>query len=201
MDEDVLHTMRTMLHDAGAIIPYEKDDVTQECAFRCNLARLCTGNDLLTLAGVYIDPIVDLFTTSDGELAFDIVYATLHCGSYIIPALAVLWELAEAPGMITFCTSRSEIGARIDGGVLVGAAIKPGDRVLILTDVTTNGLLEEHAINVIYGFRADPVGLITCIDMQCVGISGRSIMQEIIEKHTLRAHALMLAEDVLYTHV
>jgi len=134
-----------------------------------NSGKFCSGHSMKKVSSAYARVIRDRFQ-KDGNFAFDILYGPPYKGTVLVPAVAVALDTMvpnlSGYGSFRFCSSRKEAKDHGEGGLLIGAPIRPGDRVLIVDDVITDGWTKKEAVKFIEEQGGEPVGLAIAFDRQ-----------------------------------
>lgn len=172
--------------------------------FFMNAGAYVTGKQLFQLGKYYAQAIHSNFGDD-----FDVLFGPAYKG---IPlAVATTISYSELYGKeIRYCSNRKEEkdhGA--DKGKILGSAIKDGDRVVIIEDVTTSGKSIEETYPIVKGQGSSPekitiVGEIVSLNrMEKALDSEKSALQVITEKYGFPAKAIVSMDDVveaLYTN-
>lgn len=134
-----------------------------------NSGKFDSGRSLNKLTPAYARVIRDRFQ-ENGNFTFDILYGPPYKGTMLAPAVAAALETMMSNfsgcGPFRFCSSRKETKDHGEGGLLIGAAIRPGDHVLIIDDVITDGETKKQAVKFIREQGGEPVGLVNAFDRQ-----------------------------------
>ena len=161
--------------------------------FFMNAGAYVTGDQLHRL-GIYYAKAIE----SNFGLDFDVVFGPAYKG---IP-LSVVTAMAihELYGKeVRYCSNRKEVkdhGA--DAGVLLGAELKDGDRVVMVEDVTTSGksIDETHPI-LMAAADVDVVGLMVSLNRLEVGKGGeKCALDEVSDKYGFPTAAIVTMEEV-----
>ena len=126
-----------------------------------NSGKFDSGRSLNKLTAAYARVICEHFQ-KDRNFTFDVLYGPPYKGTMIVPALAGKLETVHDP--IRYCSSRKEVKQHGEEGLLLAAPIRPGDRVLIVDDVITDGWTKKEAVKFIKEQGGEPVGLIIAFD-------------------------------------
>lgn len=157
--------------------------------FFINTGRYRTGDQLNLLAGFYADAI------QQRQIQFDFLFGPAYKG---IPlAVAVSMELSRRGQNVPFCFNRKEAKDHGEGGVLVGHAPSPGERVLIIEDVTTAGTSIRETVPVLKA--AAPVqiaGLVVSVNRMERGLGTKNAMTELREEFNMDTFAIADIEEI-----
>ena len=118
-------------------------------------------------------------------------------------AVATTMAISELYGReIRYCSNRKEVKDHGDTGILLGSALKDGDRVVIIEDVTTSGKSIEETFPILKA-QADVkiMGLMVSLNRMERGKTDKSALAEIREKYGSEANAIVsMAEVVEYLY-
>ncbi len=143
--------------------------------FFVNTGNYQTGSQLCRLGGYYARAIHDHF----GE-GFSVLFGPAYKG---IPlSVAASMALSREYGQeVRYCSNRKEAKDHGDTGVLLGAKLKAGDKVLMIEDVTTAGTSIRETLPLIQSFGAEVVGLVISVDRMERGTGTKSALAQIQE--------------------
>ncbi|MEE3480872.1 MAG: orotate phosphoribosyltransferase [Lachnospiraceae bacterium] len=162
--------------------------------FFVNTGFYRTGSQLKKLGEYYAKAIESTFGTD-----FDILFGPAYKGIPLSVAASI--ALSERDGVdVGYCANRKEEKDHGEGGKLLGAPIKDGDRVLIIEDVTTAGTSIRETYPLIKA-QADcsVVGLIVSVDRQERGTGDRGALEEIGESFGMKTGAIVTMSEVVET--
>ena len=164
--------------------------------FFMNAGGYVTGSQLRRLGEYYARAIHDNY-----GLDFDVLFGPAYKG---IPlAVATTMAISELYGReIRYCSNRKEVKDHGDTGILLGSALKDGDRVVIIEDVTTSGKSIEETFPILKA-QADVkiMGLMVSLNRMERGKTDKSALAEIREKYGFEANAIVsMAEVVEYLY-
>ena len=147
--------------------------------FFMNAGAYVTGSQLHRLGQVYARAIHDEF-----GLDFDVVFGPAYKG---IPlSVITTMALSELYGKeARYCSNRKEVKDHGDTGILLGSALRDGDRVVIVEDVTTSGksIEETHPI-LMQQANVEVVGLMVSLNRLEVGKGGEiCALDEVRERY------------------
>ena len=167
--------------------------------FFMNAGAYVTGGQLLRLGEYYARAIHDNFGDDFGVL-FGPAYKGIPLATACVMAYHTLYGKE-----IRYSSNRKEAKDHGDAGILLGSALKGGDRVVIIEDVTTSGKSIEEVVPIIRA-QGDVqiVGEIVSLNrMERAADTDRSALDAISEKWGFPARAIVSMADVvdcLYTH-
>ena len=147
--------------------------------FFMNAGADVTGSQLHRLGQFYARAIHDEF-----GLDFDVVFGPAYKG---IPlSVITTMALSELYGKeARYCSNRKEVKDHGDTGILLGSALRDGDRVVIVEDVTTSGksIEETHPI-LMQQANVEVVGLMVSLNRLEVGKGGEiCALDEVRERY------------------
>ena len=161
--------------------------------FFMNAGAYVTGEQLHRLGIAYAQAIEENL-----GLDFDVVFGPAYKG---IPlSVVVAMAISELYGkQVKYCSNRKEIKDHGEGGVLLGAELHDGDRVLIVEDVTTSGRsIEETYPLITAAANIEVVGLMVSLNRMEVGKGGTSTaLDEIQERYGFPAAAIVTMDEVV----
>ena len=168
--------------------------------FFMNAGAYVTGDQLHKLGLYYARAIHDNF-----GLDFDVVFGPAYKG---IPlAVITAMGLQELYGKeVRYCSNRKEAkdhGA--DAGMLLGAELHDGEKVVMVEDVTTSGKSIEETYPLITSIaNVKVMGLMVSLNRMEVGKSGNvCALQEVSERYGFSTSAIVTMTEVteaLYNH-
>ena len=161
--------------------------------FFMNAGAYVTGSQLRRLGQFYARAVHENFGDD-----FDVFFGPAYKG---IP-LAVTASIAysELFGKeIRYCSNRKEIKDHGDAGILLGSALRSGDRVVVIEDVTTSGASIEETFPIIKAQGDVQVkGLIVSLNrMERGKNSEKSALDEIQETYGFPAASIVTMRDVI----
>lgn len=147
--------------------------------FFMNAGAYVSGSQLHRLGQFYARAIHDEF-----GLDFDVVFGPAYKG---IPlSVITTMALSELYGKeARYCSNRKEVKDHGDTGILLGSALRDGDRVVIVEDVTTSGksIEETHPI-LMQQANVEVVGLMVSLNRLEVGKGGEvCALDEVRERY------------------
>ena len=160
--------------------------------FFMNAGLYTTGSQLERLGEFYARAIHDRY-----GLDFDVLFGPAYKG---IPlAVATVTAISRLYGKdVRYCCNRKEVKDHGDTGILLGAKLHDGDRVVIIEDVTTSGASMAETVPILRA-QADVqiLGLIVSLDRMEKGrVSEKSALAEISELYGFETEAIVSMADV-----
>ena len=161
--------------------------------FFMNAGAYVTGSQLRRLGEYYAKAIHEHYGDD-----FDVLFGPAYKGIPISVVTAIAYS--ELYGKeIRYCSDRKEEkdhGA--DKGSFLGSALKDGDRVVMIEDVTTSGKsMEETVPKVRNAADVEIVGLMVSLNRMERGKTDKSALEEIQETYGFETNAIVTMEDVV----
>lgn len=160
--------------------------------FFMNAGAYVTGDQLHRLGLYYAQAIHDNF-----GLDFDVVFGPAYKG---IPlSVITTMGLHELYGkQARYCSNRKEVKDHGDTGILLGSALKDGDRVVMVEDVTTSGKSIEETFPIIKAqANVEVVGLMVSLNRMEVGKGGeKCALDEVSELYGFPTAAIVNMAEV-----
>ena len=157
-----------------------------------NTGNYRLGSQMSRLGGFYAQAIMENFPER-----LDILFGPAYKGIPLVTAAAI--ALHEQHGRETgICFNRKETKDHGEGGSLVGAKPKDGQRVLIVEDVTTAGTSIYETVPLIKAAaQVELAGLIISVDRQEKGQSGKGALAELRENFGFKTAAIVTIAEVV----
>jgi orotate phosphoribosyltransferase len=160
--------------------------------FFINTGNYSTGAQLARLGGYYATAIKAAIPEG-----FDVLFGPAYKG---IPlAVAASMALAsEHDQHVSFCFNRKEAKDHGEGGTLVGARLKDGDRVVIIEDVTTAGTSVRESVPLLKNAADVSItGLIVSVDRMERGTTERSALDELQQEYGFTTAAIVNLDEIV----
>lgn len=159
--------------------------------FFINAGKYRTGAQLAGL-GEYYAASID----REWPAAIDVLFGPAYKG---IPLVATTSIAMNARGRdVSFCFNRKEVKDHGEGGVLVGAPLNDGDRVLIVEDVTTAGTSIRETVPILRAAAdIELAGLIVSVDRQERGTGSKSALAQVAEEFEMPTRAIVTLDEVV----
>lgn len=161
--------------------------------FFMNAGGYVTGSQLMKLGEYYAKAIHDKYGDD-----FDVLFGPAYKGIPLAVVTAIAYSSLYGKE-IRYCSDRKEAkdhGA--DKGGFLGSALKDGDRVIMIEDVTTSGKSMEETVPKVKG-AADVtiVGLMVSLDRMEVGKGGvKKALDEVKELYGFETNAIVDMAEV-----
>ena len=164
----------------------------RQSPFFMNLGDLNSGDQLDELAYYYADAIVEEYG-EDFDVVFGPAYKGIPLAAAIVVALFNNYDIKAR-----YCSNRKEIKDHGDKGILLGAKLKDGDRIIIVEDVTTSGKSMDETVPILRAqANVEIVGSMVSLDRQEVGQGDKvTALEEISEKYGFPTAAIVTMDDV-----
>jgi len=160
--------------------------------FFMNAGAYTTGDQLHRLGLYYARAIHDNF-----GLDFDVVFGPAYKG---IPlSVITAMGISELYGkQVCYCSNRKEAKDHGDAGILLGATLADGDRVVMVEDVTTSGKSIEETYPIITGLaKVEVKGLMVSLNRQEVGKGGQKCaLDEVADLYGFPTAAIVTMAEV-----
>ncbi len=156
-----------------------------------NTGRYRTGRQLASLARAYADAIERNLGTG-----FDVLFGPAYKGIPLVAATSM--EFSARGREVGFCFNRKETKDHGEGGSLIGWELRPGDRVLIVEDVTTAGTSIRETVPLLRA-TADVklAGLVVAVDRKERGTGEKSALAEVSETFGMPAFSIVDIEEIV----
>jgi orotate phosphoribosyltransferase len=160
--------------------------------FFINTGRFDTGEKMRRLGRCYAAALRDRLGAE-----FDGLYGPAYKGIPLAVATAVaLAEHYQQDVGVAF--NRKEAKDHGEGGWLIGRKPAPGDRLVIIEDVTTAGTSVRESMDLLGQLGAlRVVGLVVAVDRQERGTTDRSALGELRATFGLNAFAIVTLDDIV----
>jgi orotate phosphoribosyltransferase len=113
-------------------------------------------------------------------------------------SVATSIALAKQGLDIGYCFNRKEAKDHGEGGSLVGAGLKDGDKVLVIDDVITAGTAIREVLPVIAGAADVQIaGLVISVDRMEVGKGDKSAVEEVEEDLGVPVFPIVTVRDII----
>ena len=158
-----------------------------------NAGAYVTGSQLRRLGQFYARAVHENFGDD-----FDVFFGPAYKGIPLAVTAAIAYS--ELFGKeIRYCSNRKEIKDHGDAGILLGSALRSGDRVVVIEDVTTSGASIEETFPIIKAQGDVQVkGLIVSLNrMERGKNSEKSALDEIQETYGFPAASIVTMRDVI----
>lgn len=169
----------------------------RQSPFFMNAGAYITGSQLQKLGQYYAKAIYENYGAD-----FDVLFGPAYKG---IPlSVATVIAFSQLYGKeIRYCSNRKEAKDHGgDAGLLLGSAIKEGDKIVIIEDVTTSGKSIEETFPIIKSQCPNPdkieiKGLMVSLNRQERGKGEKSALEEITDLYGFPANAIVTMSEVV----
>ncbi len=150
-----------------------------------------TGELSNALAGIFSELICQKLKSEK----YDTVFGPSYKG---IPlAVSVSMALAKKGINKPWCFNRKEAKGHGDRGILVGAPVQEGQRIIMLDDVFTTGGAKEEAMAQISSIaKVSFPAVFILVDRQEKDAEGKNAIAEFEKKHKTKVHAVVTADEI-----
>ncbi|MBE5881864.1 MAG: orotate phosphoribosyltransferase [Lachnospiraceae bacterium] len=160
--------------------------------FFMNAGGYVTGSQLMRLGEYYAKAIHETYGDD-----FDVLFGPAYKGIPISVVTAVAYSKLYGKE-VRYCSDRKEEkdhGA--DKGSFLGSALKDGDRVIMIEDVTTSGKSMEETVPKVRGAAdVEIVGLMVSLNRMEKGKGTKSALEEIKDLYGFETAAIVSMADV-----
>lgn len=157
-----------------------------------NTGRYRTGAQLARLARFYAQ-------TLRAELGadFDVLFGPAYKGIPLAVSTALVLH-EDHDQEVGFCFNRKEAKDHGEGGSLVGHALRDGDRVVIVEDVTTAGTSIRESVPLLRAAaNVELTALVVAVDRMERGTGEASALREIRESYGMRTLAIVTVDEII----
>ncbi len=159
--------------------------------FFMNAGAYVTGEALTRLGEYYARAIHEAYGDD-----FDVLFGPAYKGIPLSVATVMAYKKLYGKD-IRYSSNRKEIKDHGDVGIFLGSVIAPGDRVVIIEDVTTSGKSMEETVPIIKAVGdVDILGLMVSLDRMEKGKSDVSALKEVSTLYGFRTGAIVTMAEV-----
>ena len=161
-----------------------------------NAGMFCTGSHIAELGEYYADAIKNI---TGGD--FDIIFGPAYKGIPLATtAASSLYRKYGIDKGVSY--NRKEAKDHGEGGILVGAPLKDGDKIIIIEDVIAAGTAVRECMPILKSAAKVSVNdMFIMVDRMEVGQNGKKAPQEIFELFGIKVHALVNTTEIVeYLH-
>ena len=159
--------------------------------FFMNAGAYTDGYQLKKLGEFYARAIHDLY-----GLDFDVLFGPAYKGIPLsVITAAAIYELYVK---VRYCSNRKEEKDHGDAGILLGAKLKDGDRVIMIEDVTTSGKSMEETVPLLRSIADVEIkGLIVSLNRNEKGKSNITALREVSQLYGFPTGAIVSMPEVV----
>ena len=160
--------------------------------FFMNAGAYTDGYQLKKLGEFYAKAIHDLY-----GLDFDVLFGPAYKGIPLsVITAAAIYELYGVK--VRYCSNRKEEKDHGDAGILLGAKLKDGDRVIMIEDVTTSGKSMEETVPLLRSIADVEIkGLIVSLNRNEKGKSNITALREVSQLYGFPTGAIVSMPEVV----
>ncbi len=160
--------------------------------FFINTGNYSTGEQLEKLGKYYAEALMAAMPDS-----FDVLFGPAYKGIPLAAAASIALNSRHDKN-ISFCFNRKEAKDHGEGGTLIGAKLKDGERVVIIEDVTTAGTSVRESIPMLQrAAKVDVTGLIVSVDRMERGKTDLSALDELHREFGLKTTAIVTLDEIV----
>ena len=161
--------------------------------FFMNAGAYVTGLQLTRLGEYYARAIHANFGSD-----FDIIFGPAYKGIPLSVVTTMAFEKLYGKEL-QYCTNRKEVKDHGDGGILMGAKLEDGMRVLIVEDVTTSGKSIDETYPILKAAaNVEVVGLMVSLNRMEVGKGGQMCaLDEVAQNYNLKTACIVDMNEVV----
>ena len=162
-----------------------------------NAGAYITGSQLQKLGQYYANAIYENYGAD-----FDVLFGPAYNGIPLSVATVIAFSQLYG-NEIRYCSNWNEAKDHGgDAGLLLGSAIKEGDKIVIIEDVTTSGKSIEETFPIIKAQCSNPdkieiKGLMVSLNRQERGKGEKSALEEITDLYGFPANAIVTMSEVV----
>ncbi len=157
-----------------------------------NMGAFFTGHAITQLGKFYADAIAD--TIQGG---FNVIFGPAYKG---IPlAIATVQSLYTSHGIdAQYAFNRKEVKDHGEAGLIVGKALEPSDRIVIVDDVITAGTAVRETLEIIKNHGGAAIrAIIVSVDRMEKGSGNTSAVMEISQTHGIAVYPIITILHIL----
>ena len=159
--------------------------------FFMNAGAYVTGEALIKLGEYYARAIHDAYGDD-----FDVLFGPAYKGIPLSVTTVMAFNRLYGKN-IRYSSNRKEIKDHGDVGIFLGSTITPGDRVVIIEDVTTSGKSMEETVPIIQAVGdVDILGLMVSLDRMEKGKGEESALKEVSKLYGFATGAIVNMAEV-----
>ena len=165
----------------------------RQTPFFINTGMYHTGAQIAALGRFYAKAILDAFGSD-----FDCLYGPAYKGIPLVVTTSM--ALAEAGRDVPLAFNRKEAKDHGEGGAIVGHALRDGERVIIVEDVTTAGTSVHESMTLLRAIaNVEVIGLVVSVDRQEQGTTPRGALRELADQYSLRTVSIVSLDEIVKT--
>ena len=194
MSEVDKQLLARLLVDAGAVrFGQFTTKSGRRSPYFVNLGAIHRGEQIAQLAELYAGGIRQHFSSEPPSCLFGPAYKAIPLA--VATAISVSRALGRS---VSYTFNRKEAKAHGEAGMLVGHEPQPGDRVLIVDDVVTDGGAKREAVELLRACSAAQIiGLLIAVDRLERGSGTRTALAELQAEFGFPTAALITIDEVV----
>lgn len=159
-----------------------------------NAGLFNTGSLLDRLGAFYAKKILE--KRESGELQFDMLFGPAYKGIPLVASIAI--NLSRLGLDLPWAFNRKEKKDHGEGGNLVGAKIKDGDRIAIVEDVVTAGTAVRETIALFETIAPVKINaLFVSVDRMEKGTGEKSALDELREEYGIAVYPIVTVRQII----
>ena len=164
-----------------------------------NTGNYHTGRQAALLGEYYAKCIVDHMKNGDIPEDVNVLFGPAYKGIPLCVSTAA--RLYEEYNMeISYCFNRKEVKDHGEGGRMVGAELKDGDKIIVTEDVITAGTAIRETLPLLKAqANVEVCSLIVSVDRMERGQGEKTAIQEIEEEFGIRTFPIVTVREVIDT--
>lgn len=163
----------------------------RKCPYFLNVGQFYMGSVFDSLTGYYAQALHNM--GSD----FDVIFGPAYKGIPLCVGTAMAFYRGYKRD-VGYSYNRKEAKDHGEGGLLVGAPITAGSRVVIVDDVMTAGTALRESLEFLKTFGAPKIaGVLIAVDRMEKGQGDKSAVQEVQAEFGIEVHSIVTLEDII----
>jgi orotate phosphoribosyltransferase len=164
----------------------------RQTPFFINTGNYISGKQLSLLGNYYAKAIYKNFG-DNWDVLFGPAYKGITLSALACSKFYELYGIEKK-----YCFNRKEVKDHGEGGSLVGYIPQDDDRVIIVEDVITAGTSVRESVELLAKVsKAKVIGLVVSVDRKEKGEMGKSAIQEVSEKFSLKAVSIVDIDEIV----
>lgn len=157
-----------------------------------NIGEFNSGFQLTKLGEYYAQAINQRY-----GLDFNVLFGPAYKGVSLAVATSIAMEKLYGKEVKYCYNSKEDIDNDISG-MLLGAELEDGDRVIVIEDVTTAGTSMRETMPILKSQgNIDVVGLIVSVDRLEKGYAGKAAFEEISETYGIEVFSIVTLKEII----
>lgn len=164
-----------------------------------NTGNYHTGREAALLGEYYAACILEHMEAGDIPKDVNVLFGPAYKGIPLCVAIAS--QLYKEHGIdLSYCFNRKEKKDHGEGGQMVGAKLKDGDKVIVTEDVITAGTAIRETLPILKAHAdVEVCSLIVSVDRMERGQGEKTAIQEIEEEFGIKTYSIVTVREVIDT--